>query len=26
MKTYLTKPAEVERQWYVVDAEGKNLG
>jgi large subunit ribosomal protein L13 len=26
MKTYLTKPAEVERQWYVVDAEGKTLG
>jgi large subunit ribosomal protein L13 len=26
MKTYLTKPAEVERQWHVVDAEGKNLG
>jgi large subunit ribosomal protein L13 len=26
MKTYLTKPADVERQWYVVDAEGKNLG
>lgn len=26
MKTYLTKPAEVERSWYVVDAEGKTLG
>jgi large subunit ribosomal protein L13 len=25
-KTYVTKPAEVERQWYVVDAEGKTLG
>lgn len=26
MKTYVTKPAEVERSWYVVDAEGKTLG
>ena len=26
MKTYVTKPAEVERKWYVVDAEGKVLG
>lgn len=26
MKTYVTKPAEVERQWYVVDADGKTLG
>ena len=26
MKTYLTKKAEVERRWYVVDAEGKTLG
>ena len=26
MKTYVTKPAEVERRWYVVDAEGKTLG
>ncbi len=25
-KTYWTKPADVERRWYVVDAEGKNLG
>jgi len=25
-KTYVTKPAEVERSWYVVDAEGKTLG
>lgn len=25
-KTYWTKPAEVERRWYVVDAEGKTLG
>ncbi len=26
MKTYVTKPTEVERKWYVVDAEGKTLG
>ncbi|HHX04145.1 MAG TPA: 50S ribosomal protein L13 [Tissierellia bacterium] len=26
MKTYVAKPAEVERQWFVVDAEGKTLG
>lgn len=26
MKTFSAKPAEVKRQWYVVDAEGKNLG
>lgn len=26
MKTYITKPAEVERNWYVVDAEGQTLG
>lgn len=25
-KTYVTKPAEVERNWFVVDAEGKTLG
>lgn len=25
-KTYWTKPADVERRWYVVDAEGKTLG
>jgi large subunit ribosomal protein L13 len=25
-KTYVTKPAEVQRSWYVVDAEGKTLG
>jgi len=24
--TYMAKPAEVERKWYVVDAEGKTLG
>lgn len=26
MKTFVTKPAEVERRWYVVDAEGQTLG
>ncbi len=26
MKTYSAKPLEVERKWYVVDAEGKTLG
>ena len=25
-RTYVTKPAEVERNWYVVDAEGQTLG
>lgn len=25
-KTYWTKPADVERRWFVVDAEGKTLG
>ena len=25
-KTYVTKPAEVQRDWFVVDAEGKTLG
>lgn len=25
-KTFVTKPAEVERDWWVVDAEGKTLG
>ena len=24
--TYVTKPAEVERQWFIVDAEGQTLG
>ena len=24
--TFITKPQEIERKWYVVDAEGKNLG
>ncbi len=26
MKTYMAKPAEVERKWYVIDAEGQTLG
>ena len=26
MKTYVVKPKELTREWYVVDAEGKNLG
>ena len=26
MKTYVPKKGEVEHRWYVVDAEGKNLG
>ena len=26
MKTFVTKPAEVDRQWFVVDAEGQTLG
>ncbi|MCP4428508.1 MAG: 50S ribosomal protein L13 [Chloroflexi bacterium] len=26
MKTYVTKPAEVERSWHVIDAEGQTLG
>ena len=26
MKTYMAKAAEVERKWYVIDAEGKPLG
>ncbi|MDP7536652.1 MAG: 50S ribosomal protein L13 [Methylococcales bacterium] len=26
MKTFSAKPAEVKRDWYVVDAEGKTLG
>ncbi len=25
-KTHVTKPADVERQWFVVDAEGQTLG
>ncbi|HHY14451.1 MAG TPA: 50S ribosomal protein L13 [Firmicutes bacterium] len=26
MKTYVAKPQEIERKWYVVDAEGQVLG
>lgn len=26
MKTYSAKPQEVERKWYLIDAEGKTLG
>lgn len=26
MKSYIAKPAEVERKWYVIDAEDKTLG
>ncbi|HHH48981.1 MAG TPA: 50S ribosomal protein L13, partial [Rhodobacteraceae bacterium] len=26
MKTFSAKPAEVERDWYVIDATGKTLG
>lgn len=26
MKTIFVKPAEVEKKWYLIDAEGKNLG
>ena len=26
MKTYMVSPDTIERKWYVVDAEGKNLG
>lgn len=26
MKSFIQKPAEVERKWYVLDAEGKTLG
>lgn len=26
MKSYISKPAEVSRKWYLVDAEGKTLG
>jgi large subunit ribosomal protein L13 len=25
-KTYVTKPSDIQRRWYVVDAEGQNLG
>ena len=26
MKTYTAKPGEIQREWFVVDAEGKTLG
>lgn len=26
MKSFIAKPQEVERKWYVIDADGKNLG
>lgn len=26
MKSYIAKPADVDRKWYVIDAEGKTLG
>jgi large subunit ribosomal protein L13 len=26
MKTYNAKPGEIQRDWYLVDAEGKTLG
>mgnify|MGYP001016546198 CR=1 FL=1 len=26
MKTYSAKPGEIDRKWWVVDAQGKNLG
>ena len=26
MKTYTAKPGEIQRDWYIVDAEGKTLG
>ena len=26
MKTFVAKPHEVERKWYVIDADGKNFG
>lgn len=26
MKSYIAKPQEVERKWYIIDAEGKTLG
>lgn len=26
MKSYIAKPSEIQRKWYVVDAEGKTLG
>ncbi len=26
MKTYMAKPLEIERKWYVIDADGQTLG
>lgn len=26
MKTHVTKPADIEKKWYLVDADGKTLG
>ena len=26
MKSYMAKPTEIDRKWYVIDAEGKVLG
>ena len=26
MSSYIAKPSEIERKWYVIDAEGKTLG
>lgn len=26
MKTYVAKPSEIEKQWYVIDASGQTLG
>ncbi len=26
MKSYIAKPADIERKWYVIDAEGRTLG
>ncbi|WP_099191198.1 50S ribosomal protein L13 [Tepidibacter mesophilus] len=26
MKSYIGKPSEVQRKWYIIDAEGKTLG
>ena len=26
MKSYIAKPADIDRKWYVIDAEGKTLG
>jgi large subunit ribosomal protein L13 len=26
VKTYATKPSDIKREWYLVDAEGRNLG